>query len=392
MYPPPEKASYSQPPPPGPHVAQGIPMGGPQPVVIQAPPAQQRPGYWSSGLCDCFSDVRSCCLVCWCPCVAFGQLSEVVDKGTSCKYKLKLEPLTCCCNGSLYLCLCSVGAMAMVFGLPLSCQWIYSCTYRAKIKQDLGMPPSCCEECCLHFWCEPCSLCQEYRQIQSQGYDLSLGWNGNQEKMRMERGNGMPVTPPVAPNMALSINIIIPKNVSTSGETKLCAVSTTRTGPTRGSRHPGSKSDDEQPASSRDPSPSGPSAARWLLVHWLVAWFSGVRVWPLDACCCNGSLYLGLCAMGALAVVFGVPLSCQWIYSCTYRGKIKQDLGMPPSCCEECCLHFWCEPCSLCQEYRQIQNQGYDLSLGWHGNQEKMRMERENGMPVTPPVAPSMAR
>ncbi|PPS06883.1 hypothetical protein GOBAR_AA13766 [Gossypium barbadense] len=39
---------------------------------------------WSSGLCDCFSDWRNCCITCWCPCVTFGQIAEIVDKGSSC--------------------------------------------------------------------------------------------------------------------------------------------------------------------------------------------------------------------------------------------------------------------------------------------------------------------
>ncbi|KAK6242350.1 hypothetical protein SCA6_007739 [Theobroma cacao] len=38
---------------------------------------------WSSGLCDCFSDWKNCCITCWCPCVTFGQIAEIVDKGSS---------------------------------------------------------------------------------------------------------------------------------------------------------------------------------------------------------------------------------------------------------------------------------------------------------------------
>ncbi|KAL3501925.1 hypothetical protein ACH5RR_036374, partial [Cinchona calisaya] len=41
------------------------------------------PGTWSTGLCDCFSDVPNCCLTFWCPCITFGQLAEIVDKGST---------------------------------------------------------------------------------------------------------------------------------------------------------------------------------------------------------------------------------------------------------------------------------------------------------------------
>ncbi|KAL4017162.1 hypothetical protein IC575_024838 [Cucumis melo] len=38
---------------------------------------------WSSGLCDCFSDIESCCCTIWCPCVPFGQASEIIDEGST---------------------------------------------------------------------------------------------------------------------------------------------------------------------------------------------------------------------------------------------------------------------------------------------------------------------
>nr|GEY18647.1 PLAC8 motif-containing protein [Tanacetum cinerariifolium] len=39
------------------------------------------PVEWSTGLCDCTEDMSSCCMTCWCPCITFGQIAEVVDKG-----------------------------------------------------------------------------------------------------------------------------------------------------------------------------------------------------------------------------------------------------------------------------------------------------------------------
>ncbi|PIM99545.1 hypothetical protein CDL12_27963 [Handroanthus impetiginosus] len=41
---------------------------------------------WSADLCDCFSDVCNCCTTFWCPGITFGQIAEIVDKGSSCKY------------------------------------------------------------------------------------------------------------------------------------------------------------------------------------------------------------------------------------------------------------------------------------------------------------------
>jgi len=30
----------------------------------------------------------------------------------------------------------------------------------------------------------------------------------------------------------------------------------------------------------------------------------------------------------------------------------------------DCLVHFCCETCALCQEYRELKNRGYDLSIG----------------------------
>ena len=42
-------------------------------------------GQWSSGLLDCSDDCGLCCVTCWCPCITFGRVAEMVDRGaTSC--------------------------------------------------------------------------------------------------------------------------------------------------------------------------------------------------------------------------------------------------------------------------------------------------------------------
>ncbi|KAH7834882.1 hypothetical protein Vadar_020596 [Vaccinium darrowii] len=46
-------------------------------------PSTHSPGPWSTGLCGCCEDVSSCCLTCWCPCVAFGRIAEIVDRGST---------------------------------------------------------------------------------------------------------------------------------------------------------------------------------------------------------------------------------------------------------------------------------------------------------------------
>nr|GEY00694.1 hypothetical protein [Tanacetum cinerariifolium] len=78
----PPQAAYGQPPLAPPQAAYG------QPPMAQyatgVPPQLMVPnGKWSTGLCDCTDDVSNCCITCWCPCITFGQIAEIADRGTT---------------------------------------------------------------------------------------------------------------------------------------------------------------------------------------------------------------------------------------------------------------------------------------------------------------------
>ncbi|XP_004297458.1 PREDICTED: protein PLANT CADMIUM RESISTANCE 2-like [Fragaria vesca subsp. vesca] len=119
------------------------------------------PEPWKSGLLDCFSDPKSCCLTFWCPCVTFGQIAEIVDKGST----------SCGASGALY------ALIAFVTG----CSCIYSCFYRSKMRQQYSLEESPCGDCLVHCFCEACALCQEYRELESRGFNMSIGWHGNMD-------------------------------------------------------------------------------------------------------------------------------------------------------------------------------------------------------------------
>ncbi|KAI3466957.1 hypothetical protein Pfo_023620 [Paulownia fortunei] len=155
--------NYSQPPPPtysqAPPPPTGIPVQ-PSPSALQVQSGV--PGPWSTGLCDCFSDVSNCCITCWCPCITFGQIAEIVDRGST----------SCGASGALY------ALIAYITG----CACIYSCFYRSRMRRQYMLPEDPCADCLVHFCCESCALCQEYRELQHRGFDMSLGWHGNVEK------------------------------------------------------------------------------------------------------------------------------------------------------------------------------------------------------------------
>ncbi|KAG8382726.1 hypothetical protein BUALT_Bualt05G0107300 [Buddleja alternifolia] len=162
-----EYQKFSQPTasaPPASAPPTGIPVSSspqfhfePRPRI---PPKPQVP--WSTGLCGCFSDVPNCCLTFWCPCITFGQIAEIVDKGSS----------SCGQSGALYT------LLACVTGCPC----FYSCFYRSKMRQQYLLHESPCGDCLVHCCCEACALCQEYRELKHRGFDMSIGWHGNVEK------------------------------------------------------------------------------------------------------------------------------------------------------------------------------------------------------------------
>ncbi|KAM0949132.1 putative PLAC8 motif-containing protein [Dioscorea sansibarensis] len=139
-------------PPPPPPPAMSMVSPGPIP--------------WTTGLCDCTDDCGTCWMTCCCPCVTFGMVAEITERGNT----------SCGTSGSLYtLLMCFTG-----------CQWIYSCLNRSKLRAEYSLEESPCNDCLVHCCCEPCALCQEYRELQNRGFDLKIGWRGNMEKKAQE--------------------------------------------------------------------------------------------------------------------------------------------------------------------------------------------------------------
>ncbi|KAL6292273.1 hypothetical protein ACE6H2_000415 [Prunus campanulata] len=115
------------------------------------------PQQWSHDLCNCGENMCTCCIT-WClPCITFGQIAEIVDEGRN----------SCLCHGIVY------GLL-----MTIQCQWVYSCTFRKRLRQKFGLPEEPCGDCCVHYCCEPCALCQEHAELKSRGFDPSEGWIG----------------------------------------------------------------------------------------------------------------------------------------------------------------------------------------------------------------------
>ncbi|PON86477.1 PLAC8 motif-containing protein [Trema orientale] len=136
--------------------------------------SQQPSSQWTTGLCGCFEDTSSCMTTCCCPFITFGRNAEIIDRGRT----------TCASAG-------------LIFYLLNCCAFMYSCTYRTKLRGLYSLPEEPCKDCCVHYFCVCCALCQEYRELKNRGLDPAIGWTANAEKINQ---NGK--TPPyVVPGM-----------------------------------------------------------------------------------------------------------------------------------------------------------------------------------------------
>ena len=79
-----------------------------------------------------------------------------------------------------------------------------------------------------------------------------------------------------------------------------------------------------------------------------------VLLWlDLGDCAESGTVYTLLCLTG---------MGC--LYSCSYRSRLRAQYDLEESPCVDCLVHFCCEGCALCQEYRELKNRGLDMGIG----------------------------
>ncbi|MQM09631.1 hypothetical protein Taro_042505 [Colocasia esculenta] len=131
--------------------SMGVPVAAP--LQVESRIAANKP--WSTGLCDCCDDVGNCCITWCCPCITFGQIAEIVDRGST----------SCGASGALY------GLILYLTG----CSCLYSFFYRSKLRRQYGIADGCCPDFVVHCFCESCALCQEYRELKHLGFDPVIG-------------------------------------------------------------------------------------------------------------------------------------------------------------------------------------------------------------------------
>ncbi|KXZ50628.1 hypothetical protein GPECTOR_15g312 [Gonium pectorale] len=67
----------------------------------------------------------------------------------------------------------------------------------------------------------------------------------------------------------------------------------------------------------------------------------------------------GNCCGGCLAYMGMSFIGCGCILQMLSRGHIRQKYNIPGDPCNDCCITFFCSPCSMCQEYRELVIRGH---------------------------------
>jgi Cys-rich protein (TIGR01571 family) len=94
-------------------------------------------------LFGCMEDTNVCCRTTWCPCWQWGRNREMAGHGSCWKCGM----IFALCSG-----VCGFGALM---------SW-----YREKTIALVGAKPrGCCKGCCIDYFCAPCAICQEARQL-----------------------------------------------------------------------------------------------------------------------------------------------------------------------------------------------------------------------------------
>ncbi|XP_071136673.1 placenta-specific gene 8 protein-like [Mytilus edulis] len=128
-----------------PQVGNPIPMQNQVTTIVIAQPQQLKNSLllvdvrgsreWSTGLCDCFSDIGNCFFTWCCYCCAVSSLASRIGE--------------CCCTT------CCVPAAEI--------------NIRTRIRTMGGIRGDMCNDCMTVCCCGPCAACQEGRELKNMG-------------------------------------------------------------------------------------------------------------------------------------------------------------------------------------------------------------------------------
>eukprot|EP00271_Cylindrocystis_brebissonii_P023444 TRINITY_DN9728_c0_g1_i1.p1 TRINITY_DN9728_c0_g1~~TRINITY_DN9728_c0_g1_i1.p1 ORF type:complete len:344 (-),score=64.48 TRINITY_DN9728_c0_g1_i1:202-1233(-) len=118
---------------------------------VKAPPNQNSlESSWSVSLFGCLEDPLLCLSTCVCPCVTAGNIAERLFPEEPGRWN-------------------EVCGLYTVVLLLFCCPCPYAATYRSHLREKVNISGTPAEDCCVHYCCELCALCQEQRELEIRG-------------------------------------------------------------------------------------------------------------------------------------------------------------------------------------------------------------------------------
>jgi len=119
------------------------------PGQIGHPNQQHGPEPYHHGLCDCFSDISTCCMGYWCPCMLYSRTY----------HRLKTVP-----NSNLNE-FSGCNAHCAIFCIVSPVSWVLTMLQRTRIRENYRLQGSAFSDCCKAYCCVMCTLVQDDREV-----------------------------------------------------------------------------------------------------------------------------------------------------------------------------------------------------------------------------------
>lgn len=134
--------------------------------VVSTAPRRRRPdGIWGDGICDWGNNLFPSCYCACCACCGVWILAQMVEKHGYGSFRNVIYAWGVCIFIGLIFQIIFQGGYITIFGAVFV--WVYAMALRVYIADkdrihECGTSP-CLAECCIGFWCGPCSIAQMAR-------------------------------------------------------------------------------------------------------------------------------------------------------------------------------------------------------------------------------------
>ncbi|KAI5807128.1 PLAC8 family-domain-containing protein [Geopyxis carbonaria] len=119
------------------------------PGQISHPNQQHGRETYKHGLCNCFSDIGTCCTGYWCPCILYSRT----------QHRLKTAPNSNLNGFSAFNGHCALFCVAA----PVS--WVFTMLQRTRIRENYRLEGSVGGDCAKAYCCVMCTLVQDDREV-----------------------------------------------------------------------------------------------------------------------------------------------------------------------------------------------------------------------------------